>query len=445
LDHTKNVAFGRWQQTSWMVGAASATLLLSGLGAAGCMQSADAPNQATAEQEVRAAQIDLGRVPTTPETGGETAARAAGAGSSTAVESPTSDAVPEPEDDAIAASPEPSPALGDTLVMQTRALWTQPAAVSDSDPMRMAVDDAGGVWIAVYRSSSTLSLTKYDPDGAQLWTRTITATELGVTNFDGVTQVAVDHVGDAYVAVPVHASGSSLLKYDAAGSRIGAHAFDRISELAIGVDNQLGVVMSKVGPDGVASYFVGQYGVDATLQWIAPLSTFPFGLVADASGTLHLLRRSGSHLDSSDREDSPFLLERFDHQGQRLLSVVIANGSFASLDRSGTVYAVEHDLETLHICSAAFDGTLQCTTQRAPNGFAFHGVETLYHSAFMSMSLDAEPEGLGYRIEYGAELEPQPMIQLGSCEVESEHLTDSKTFYVVVASNCPSAVEKRTL
>lgn len=113
-------------------------------------------------------------------------------------------------------------------------------------PNAMVMDTAGNVFIAgsviEYGQDKNFALQKIDTAGNTAWVRTINGTSVGSS--DSAQALAVDNIGNIYVAGYTHNKGTSsdftVAKYDTNGNQIWVNNYDYITEtdraLAIALD-----------------------------------------------------------------------------------------------------------------------------------------------------------------------------------------------------------------
>ena len=187
--------------------------------------------------------------------------------------------------------------LGDAFVRkfssEGTSLWTRLIGTPTPDYAGdVAVDGAGRVYVTggTYGSfqgqpaaGDNIFVSVYDSSGAHQWTR-----QTGSAGYDSVYSVAVDGVGNAYLAgfvdAPINGQPIAgvrdgvLIKYH----HDGTHAWTRLTGYT-GYDAAQGVAVSAAG----TSYLVGHRETDA-------LTTDVFVRAYDASGALQWSREFGS-------------------------------------------------------------------------------------------------------------------------------------------------------
>lgn len=116
---------------------------------------------------------------------------------------------------------------------------------SQEESVSLAVDSDGNLFVAAYRASNPdhSTLTKYDPDGVQLWQAVFG---------QGIYTVKADNEGNVYL-VKSEAGGNSLVKYDPDGGEIWTFALslsDSISFHSVDAETGLSAVGRKVIDSG---------------------------------------------------------------------------------------------------------------------------------------------------------------------------------------------------
>lgn len=178
-------------------------------------------------------------------------------------------------------------------------IWTGQFGTNSSDEnaCSIAVDGAGNAYVAgntsgVFAGQTSSGgkdayIVKYDSLGNAVWTR-----QFGTTNNDYAYSIAVDSVGNSYVAgatsgtftgqTPSGGTDAFIAKYDSSGNAVWARQF---GTNASGEDQALGVAVDGSGNAYVAGYFagtfIGQTSLGGTDAFVAKFG-YTFNLITSA-------------------------------------------------------------------------------------------------------------------------------------------------------------------
>ncbi|MGH8528147.1 MAG: immunoglobulin domain-containing protein, partial [Gammaproteobacteria bacterium] len=148
-----------------------------------------------------------------------------------------------------------SPAARLHVTFMAQQMWATNYSLTDlgGGPMAMAVTADGSLYVAAgdgYAEGSDYGLTKFDSDGNELWTATYNGPP---DSYDVVTDLAIDHQGNAYITGWSWGDSSSFdaatIKYDANGNQLWVVRFngpDNLEDIghAIAVDTNGNVIVA---------------------------------------------------------------------------------------------------------------------------------------------------------------------------------------------------------
>ena len=250
-------------------------------------------------------------------------------------------------------------------------LWTkQLGTIGFDEGFRVATDTSGNIYITVYSeenfeglTESSISLVKFDTDGAQLWTR-----QLG-TGWGWGLGIATDQSDNVYVTGWTEGSftgytnqGSEdafLAKYDTNGAQLWAKQFG-----TSGFEQGLGVATDPLGNayvtgwtdrnldgninQGAYDIFLTKFDTNGAQLWTKQLGTDAIdegtGIALDASGNIFITGWTSGGLDgNSNQGAADILLIKFDNNGTKLWTKQYGSsgdeqGVGVAIDQSGLIY-----------------------------------------------------------------------------------------------------------
>jgi hypothetical protein len=223
-------------------------------------------------------------------------------------------------------------------------IWSRNFGTSSSDAaVSLAADAVGNVYITG-RTSGSLGgtnagdsdafLTKYSALGNLVWSR-----QFGYANYDATYSVAVDSVGNAYIAGGTNGSPTSILdglliKYSPSGERlwltqIGTPSFDE--SRAVAVDRDWNVYVTGYtdgdlgGPNaGSGDVFLVKYNAAGGLLWSQQFGTDHVeggeGIAIDVTGGVYVAGTTRGNLGAPNVGEADAYLVKYDQSGNFLWS-----------------------------------------------------------------------------------------------------------------------------
>ena len=274
----------------------------------------------------------------------------------------------------VAAEPPPAPVPA--------TVWTrQFGTAADDSATATALDPAGNAFVAggteaalpgqALTGLEDAFVRKYDPNGAELWTR-----QFGTAGVDSISDVAVDRVGNAYVAGVVGgalagqtAAGAAgdldafVRKYDPNGAELWTRQFgtagvDGAQTLAVdGAGNAYvaGLTLAALPGQAIAGRidaFVRKYDPNGAELWTRQFGTARedaiLGIAVDLGGVAYVAGVAGAALPgqtSAADDEADAFVRKYDPNGAELWTRQFgtADIDFAydvTIDGSGQVYVV---------------------------------------------------------------------------------------------------------
>lgn len=253
-------------------------------------------------------------------------------------------------------------------------LWTHKIGDQNTtETNAMAADGMGNHYVtgALYdgsdlpRNETNAYLTKYDPDGIPLWTRTI---ELDA--YSSGHGASADGLGNIYVAGDVSGGDTTgrdafVSKFDDAGNLLWTREFGSTKEdlgRAVAADHLGNVFVvgdtygdfagPHLGSPIIFDSYLTKYDADGNFQWIRPLSTvnwdFAFSVAADGRGNAYVSGASSGDMGGPylGGFHDPYIL-KYDSDGNRLWGrqdgTADADQSFSvAADSQGNAYIAGH-------------------------------------------------------------------------------------------------------
>ncbi len=253
-------------------------------------------------------------------------------------------------------------------------LWTRQLGTSEADSgADVSVDSSGNAYVTGYTSGnldgntiageSDMFLTKYDTNGAKLWTR-----QLGTTANDPAIGVSVDGSGNAYITGYTYGDldGNTnagnrdmfLVKYDTDGVKQWTQQLGTINAdlgSCVAVDDNSNVYVSgntQGGIDGNThtggwDMFLTKYDTDGDKQWTRQLGiSFDSaeGVSVDANGNAYVAGLTNGPLDGNwPAGKFDLFLTKYDTNGNNLWIRQLGTTEFdcandVSVDSSGNAY-----------------------------------------------------------------------------------------------------------
>ncbi len=358
--------------------------------------------------------------------------------------------------------------LASNFVWDFSSAWTLQFGTTDTDVVfEVAVDTTGDAYVAgrslgdIDDDPDTLGafLVKYDISGNQQWVR-----QFGAVVFDDANGVAVDAVGNAYVAGDSSGDidddsdtlgGAFLAKYDTSGNQQWIRQFGPVVS-----DSANGVAVDAVGnayvaghssgpigadPDSLGGAFLAKYNASGDQLWINQFGPIVFdtanGVAVDAAGNAYVAGYFSGEDGTSDSRD--ILLAKYDTSGNQLWIQQFGTAVFdvayeVAVDAAGNAYVagessgdIDGDPDTLGGVLAKYDtsGNQLWVRQFGPAGteIAYGVALDAAGNAYVvghghsSGDIDNDPATLGraFLVKYDASGNQQWIRQFGTVVFDS--------------------------